>query len=571
MSALYPAAFGAYTQGAMRIPEASAPLPSPSRATATALLRREGLVAAQKDVFERRPRHVPAGLFGDLSKQGIFVCEERGQRLVSAEVEARIARGEPFSLAVKGRTIDRPVPVTTLRDVQALDVLYRTGDTASLAHPALGAALRNLEAHGCRFFRNPTLQGSVLTKVGAYGAWHQLTEHENGQLLYVGGGACPTTMLSREVDVLAASFFLCEGTADGLPDPDVARAVRDLAKRGYTFHDASDGQRELTAQKAWSSLRSGSVRLGLCGVPLQPLTAEVAEHPERLEASTRQLAELYAATLAERVARHEVTVEDVGALAAAAAPERGDVSLADRWHALVALFDAERSQVQGLAASTRAARIFEGVEAGRSADESLPQALAAFGGLQARIPYPHSLETFDFIRHGGLDAHGRQRFEQVAVLLREFGPSRDAFSLVGADFEGRFPLLAELAAFEDGRVDARSAAARAAQDLGAVLAATDPREGVEVLCSLHRALDGREGWNAAQGAFQFLADGVAQGSLGHRTLKETADSLVSHYLLRGDLERARAEVAMGARDPGTVEQTGDGVVIGGVRVPRRPG
>jgi hypothetical protein len=491
--------------------------------------------------------------------------------------------------------IDR-IAVESTRDLETLAAFYVSGVTASLCDPTLGAALQVLERHGLKFFKPGGMvedrfnwDDHRVRKFGLYGAYKEFTDGKQASHHEVIAGArCAHGVpLPERLSVLALPCFEYGGSADGLPQPALATAVRDRSQAGYSFHEP--GGKKLSALQAWHhwvAEPDGALEVGLHGT-----------NPRRMVAH-----DLLQPTTAEEQARLDFCQREIQPRLEAGRLHRGREAdmLQARFASIAGLEMKPEAQWQ------LACRL-EALEA-RSGPVPMSQALDdlnVIAGGARRLGASAAVTAYETLLGALPSDEAREGFDQLLRLVNE-SPYDNEPPLFASDDEARQAFVGLLVDVGDATAGEQVwnaiARQRPGEPFGERLAAfrqclqahapctgeAARQRGLEALADYLCAADTRtqrQSLDEAVGQFVTLRQGMRSSADAasirdcHRWLQQQGDGALGRFLnawlTRRDVEAAKQAVTQplqaSVATPGIKRHRDGSLVIAGVRVPRRSG
>ncbi len=414
----------------------------------------------------------------------------------------------PLLLSVKGGAL---VPVWNATDLKAAATLQKGGDVSTLEHPALARTIEQASRQGVEFLARVDDGYQKLT-VPAFYAYQSLSGHSDGILWNSADGS---QLLFNEDEALAHAFFTGQGTADGLCDGAAAQGLASLSKSGaslLTHHSQASELTPFEAYRIFTREPPMRIKVGVAGVPIRWL-----ERHETDEA---------AAELAPYLQAYRDVMQPAGW------PERTSHDAIER---LVASKDSDKvGQARLMFDLYRGA-----ANSGKHSDYELREkTFALYDWMVARQP-------------------GSERVASLLRWVENFGTDQ---ARQAAELAWNLPPPAEAAV--DRLMMAQGRAKSVAEAL-AVLPEPLPAS-AEAYCTLYQTLALRGDEKKTLECFKTL-------TARPQPLEDTLRRFLEGYVKTGSVERATGlldEPALG--ESSTVEREKDAVVIGGIRVPRRP-
>jgi hypothetical protein len=537
-------------------------------------------------------------------------------------------------------------PIEHVSDLEGVEPLALDKDPSRVPESPLAQTLLDLgEKAGVRYYVNyqnedqgmKVLENIGMRKareVGPYGAWRALREappkpdpdaptwrepkKPDAGRLWVGREDPRPFSFSfrpKEVPVPVPDASAVERTAFfelGAPSPTLdadplAVSLRDLEKRGYTFHfpwTQVDAQR--TALGLYGELqgeRPTEVLAGVRGAGKEKVTVEQLCDPARLSDSLKGLSRFFDDHVAGRL--KDGTFDDRDAnlwVEAAALPMQG-LSVEKKGELLEKLYAFERERVPdpgfpALRASTGLKWMARLLRPSENPDGLLDETIAL--GRRGLMPETSgeaieyfrnnlSLVTFD-------DADFQTQREQLvklAALSHSFKDALDAASLISytLPFDQGYKLLAAAVETDSALEPPKEPEdpqdfslktpptpfQQAMEDYKLVLAhrygGESPEETAATLRSLHTVLVDRVGFESSRQAFVFIQRGAAHGAFGEFTRDMAAVTFADNFSRNKDLEAAcRSALRLGKTADAakiTVDDSTGDLVVGGIRIRKR--
>jgi hypothetical protein len=525
-----------------------------------------------------------------LSKQGLrFVPMGSGKSMTVEQTCDFLAKsGAKFAvgLAIRSQKFNECRPLESWSDLRTLDAFYGETPSRIMKDAALIDALKNLMAHKVEFYRSRSYGGHY-SRICPATVYAELTQGFSRGPINVGRGT-DGFAAHRPSDLIAMSYFEHGGSIEGLQRPDIAQAIRRDLDHGVTFHSLD---KRLSPQEVYHRLADGPHKLlyfGLGGAYVEHTNSDEVLDPSKRSPRFQQMSKLYEETVLPRVQRNEFRTGETAALVRSCAELTNGLELEPQWRLLLQLREAEardtenpmRSAVDDLLCVVNRRETGESVEASAADYMKLRAVLSRDDTWHAHAYLRDELnaEKLPVTRPV---AQSRERFRDLAARFGNFFAARELLDALecptaAAAYPDRVAFAESRLGLERQQRGEDGAADRVAALCTGLyvkrLADESDAEVIEVFDTLAAVLHEREGWTATRDAFFFLHDGLRQGQIPRKSVREATQQLLDIYALHGDLEQAKAGVQwLGPSEkPGGSVQAGDDyVVIGGVKVPRR--